>query len=323
MTSTDAQVTLARFQSLFDRYRSWGRWGPDDNVGSLNHVTADRIVAAGRLVRRGAVFSLAIPMNEHGPATDLAPRYNPSHVMYRDGGDIAAAHAAGERGYMSTDDGVYLALQGATQWDSLAHPFFDARMYNGLGTEHVTSRGATRNSIAFAADRMVGRGVLLDVARCLGRDWLERGEAVEADDLERCCELQDVEVGTGDFVLVRTGRMGAVRDRGTWEDEYSGGRAAGLGVSTADFLCPRQVAAVATDTFSADVIPNQTRDVGIRCPVHVILTVGAGIHLGEEWQLEELAADCARDRVYDFLLVAQPLTITGAVGTPVNPQAIK
>jgi len=323
MTTTDAAVGRAEFDELWETYRSWGNWGADDDIGSLNYVTGAAIAAASRSVRHGKVFSLAIPMDENGPVTNLPPRYNPSHVMYRDGGDIAFAHAAGEHGYMSTDDAVYMALQCATQWDSLAHPFYDARMYNGHGPERVPSGGAQRNSIAAAADRMVGRGVLLDVARASGRDWLDRGEAVEADDLERCCASQGVEVREGDFVLVRTGRMGAVRARGSWEDEYAGGVGCGLGVSAARFLCPRRVAAVATDTFSVDVIPNQTRAAGIRCPLHVILTVGAGIHLGEDWQLEELSADCAADGVYEFLLVAQPLPITGAVGSPVNPQAIK
>jgi kynurenine formamidase len=170
---------------------------------------------------------------------------------------------------------------------------------------------------------MVGRGVLLDVARYLGVDWLERGVAIEADDLEACCAAQAVEVGTGDMVLVRTGRMAAVAQQGSWGDEYAGGVAPGLGVSAADFFCPRRVASVSLDTFSTEVIPNQTLDAGIRCPLHVIMTVGAGIHLGEDWYLEDLAADCAEDGRYEFLLVAPPLPITGAVGSPVNPQAIK
>lgn len=323
MATKGAVVGREEFQALYDAYRNWGTWGAEDDVGSLNYITEASIAAACQSVRRGRVFSLAIPMDEKGPISNMAPRHNPSHVMYRDGGDIAFAHAAGEHGYMSTDDAVYMALQCATQWDSLAHPFYDAKMYNGLGPEHVTSGGAKRNSIAAAANRLVGRGVLLDVARTLGREWLDRGDAVEAEDLEACCEAQNVEVGEGDIVLVRTGRMGAVRSRGAWEDEYSGGVSAGLGVSAARFFCPRLVAAVALDTFSADVIPNQTAEAGIRCPIHVIMTVGAGIHLGEDWKLDELADDCAADGVYEFLLSAQPLTISGAVGSPVNPQAIK
>lgn len=323
MTSKDKTVDRATFEAMREKYRAWGLWGPWDEIGSLNYITPEIVAAAAAMVTKGRTFSLAIPMDENGPIVNLAPRYNPSHVMFRDGGDIAAAHAAGEHGYMSTDDAVYMALQCATQWDSLAHPFFDAHMYNGHGTDQVTSRGAQRNSIAKAKDRMAGRGVLLDIARHLGVRWLEPGVAIEAEDLEACCAAQGVEVRAGDMVLVRTGRMAAISERGSWGDEYAGGIAPGLGVSAADFFCPRQVASVSLDTFSTEVIPNQTLDAGVRCPLHVILTVGAGIHLGEDWYLEELAADCAEDGRYEFLLVAAPLPITGAVGSPVNPQAIK
>lgn len=323
MTTRDLVVDRATFDATWERHRVWGRWGDDDDTGSLNYITPEKIRHAASLVRKGVTFSLAIPMDDKGPIVDLAPRFNPSHVMFRDGGDIALAQAAGEHGYMSTDDAVYMPLQCATQWDSLAHPFFDARMYNGHGTEQVTSRGAQRNSIALAKNRMVGRGVLLDIARHQGVDWLERGEAIEADDLEACRHAQGVEIGEGDMVVVRTGRMAAVAARGSWEDEYSGGVAPGLAVSAAGFFCPRRVATVALDTFSTEVIPNQTLGAGIRCPLHVIMTVGAGIHLGEDWYLEELAADCAADATYDFLMVAPPLTLTGAVGSPVNPQAIR
>lgn len=320
MTTKDKIVERAAFDALREKYRAWGLWGPRDDIGALNYITPEIVAAAAATVTKGRVFSLAIPMDENGPIVNLAPRYNPSHVMFRDGGDIAAV---GGQGYMSTDDGVYMALQCATQWDSLAHPFFDGRMYNGHGTDQVTSRGAHRNSIANAKDRMAGRGVLLDIARHLGVRWLEPGVAIEAEDLEACGAAQGIEVRPGDMVLVRTGRMAAIAERGSWGDEYAGGVAPGLGVSAADFFCPRRIASVSLDTFSTEVIPNQTLDAGVRCPLHVILTVGAGIHLGEDWYLEELAADCAEDGRYEFLLVAAPLTITGAVGSPVNPQAIK
>jgi kynurenine formamidase len=110
------------------------------------------------------------------------------------------------------------------------------------------------------------------------------------------------------------------RDAGSWGD-YAGGPAPGFGVSVADYFCPRGPAAVITDTWGTEKLPNETPD----CfqPLHIIMIVNAGIHLGEMWDLEELADDCAEDGVYEFQLVAPPLTITGSVGSPVNPQAIK
>jgi kynurenine formamidase len=130
-----------------------------------------------------------------------------------------------------------------------------------------------------------------------------------------------VTVGEGDIVLVRTGRLGAVRERGYWGDEYSGGPAPGLAISAAPFLCERHVAAIALDTWGIEVLPNETPD--IFQPLHIILLVNAGIHIGEMFDLEALAADCAEDGVYEFLFVAPPLTVTGSVGSAVNPQAIK
>jgi kynurenine formamidase len=168
---------------------------------------------------------------------------------------------------------------------------------------------------------MVSRGVLLDVARFKGKPWLDVSEPIHAEDLEGCAEKQGVTVGEGDIVIVRTGRIGAIRDRGSWGDEYSGGPAPGLAISSASFFCERHVAAVATDTWGIEVLPNETPEVFQ--PLHIILLVNAGIHIGEMFDVDELADDCAEDGVYEFMFVAPPLTVTGSVGSPINPQAIK
>ena len=186
--------------------------------------------------------------------------------------------------------------------------------------EQVHSGGALKNSITRIKDRAVGRGVLLDIARYKGKDALATSEPISADDLQGCAERQGVSVGEGDFVLVRTGQMEERRQSGGWGD-FAGGPAPGLAISAADFFCPRNVAAVATDTWGTEVLPNETPDVFQ--PLHIIMLVNAGIHLGEMWDMEALAKDCADDGVYEFMLVAPPLTVTGAVGSPVNPQAIK
>jgi kynurenine formamidase len=248
-------------------------------------------------------------------------RVNPIHVMLQDGGDVASGAQDHLAALRYTDDAVYLVLQCATQWDALAHIYHEGQMYNGYGTEAVTSVGANKNSITALKDRMVTRGVLLDIARHKAKRWLDVSEPIPGADLEACASAEGVDVGPGDVVLVRTGRLGAVRERGAWGDEYSGGAAPGLAVSAADFLCPRDVAAVATDTWGIEVLPNETPDVFQ--PLHVILLVNAGIHIGEMFDLEELAEDCASDGVYEFFFAAPPLTITGSVGSAINPQAVK
>lgn len=316
--SRSPDIEFVREMSL--KYRNWGRWGADDELGSMNFVTAEMRALAAGLVRHGKVFSLALPLDDEGPMTGERGRINPSHVMLWDGGDIESGAQDFLLGLRYTDDAAYLVLQSSTQWDALAHIYFDGQMYNGHGTDQVTSRGALRNSITNVKDQAVGRGVLLDIARYKGLPALATSYAITDSDLEGCADAQGVKVGEGDFVLVRTGQMGERRSTGSWGD-FAGGPAPGLGITAADFFCPRHVAAVATDTWGTEVLPNETADVFQ--PLHIIMLVNAGIILGEMWDMDSLAEDCAGDGVYEFLLVAPPLTFTGSVGSPVNPQVIK
>src|SRR5262249_43978156 len=159
-------------------------------------------------------------------------------------------------------------LQASTQWDALCHIMIKGEAYNGRGYDSVTSGGARYNSITNLKDRAVGRGVLLDLPRWLGRPWLEPGDVVQAADLEACAHYQRVEIGGGDFLLVRTGHLAQGRAAGDGAT-YWGGTAPGLGVGTADFLCPRHVVGVATDTWGIEAIPYETKD--LRAPLHVVL----------------------------------------------------
>jgi kynurenine formamidase len=301
------------------RHRNWGQWGPDDQLGSANYITAESIIAASNEVRRGAVFALGMPMDNNGPMLGTNGRVNPQHIMLRDGGDILAEPSLAVD-IRVTDDAVYMPLQSSTQWDALCHIMFRNRAYNDRPPSSVTSGGAKYNSITNFKDRAIGRGVLLDIPRANGVPWLEPGTVVQDADLEHCARAQGVEIREGDFVLVRTGHITQCRERSSW-GTYAGGESPGLGLSAADYLCPRHVVAVATDTWGIEAIPYETDDV--RAPLHVVLLVNAGIYIGEMWDLDELANDCAADQRWTFLLVAPPLTITGAVGSPLNPLAIK
>jgi kynurenine formamidase len=313
-------------RQLAARCSNWGRWGPDDQLGTLNHVRPEDIVAASGLVRSGRVFSLSIPLDEKGPQTGGFGRFNPIHLMIRDGnaavtgGTVRDFYGGRDRWIRGTDDILILPLQSGTQWDALGHIIFENKIYNGYDATLVGSKGAIRNDIANARDRIVGRGVLLDVARSQGRPWLEPGDQIHAADLEACERAQDVTVGRGDIVLIRTGQMAQCRDAGAW-GSYAGGAAPGLALDTAPWIFDRELAAVATDTWGAEVQPNETEDVFQ--PLHIILIVNMGLMVGEIFELEALADDCANDGVYEFFFSAPPLPITGAVGSPVNPIAIK
>jgi kynurenine formamidase len=150
--------------------------------------------------------------------------------------------------------------------------------------------------------------------------WLEPGEAIHAADLDAAAEAHGVTPGRGDIVLIRTGQMAQCRAEGSWGD-YAGGAAPGLALDAVGWIHDRDIAAIATDTWGAEVLPNETLDVFQ--PLHIILIVHMGLLVGEIFDLEALAADCATDRRYEFLFAAPPLPITGGVGSPVNPLAIK
>lgn len=307
-------------KALADKYKNWGRWGDDDQLGTLNYITPQKIVDASGLVKQGKVVSLAIPFDDNGPQTGSFGRFNPIHFMLQDGGDVSIGAQDHLPNIQYTDDAVTMPLQCATQWDALAHILYRGKMYNGYEAHHVNSTGAKKNGMENAKDKIVSRGILLDIPRYKGKQWLEPGEAVYPEDLDGAAAMGKVSVGTGDIVLVRTGQIGQVRADGSW-GEYSGGSAPGLGVDCAQWICEHEIAGYATDTWGTEVIPNETPD--IFQPLHMILIVHAGVLVGEIFDLEGLAEDCANDGVYEFLFVAPPLPITGAVGSPINPQAIK
>lgn len=321
LPAVPGSVGIDQVRVWANRYSNWGRWGEDDQRGALNLVTPDKVAAAARLARTGKVISLGLPFDSNGPQSGRwGGRWNPIHTMLQSGGDIelgAQDHLAHAR---YTDDAVSMPLQCATQWDALAHVFFEGRMYNGYPTSDVDGFGAKHNGIENQRADVVSRGVLLDIPRLLDRPWLEDGEAITPEQLDACLARQDLQVGPGDVVLIRTGQLAHVRDRGYW-GEYDGGPAPGLGARTIPWFAERQVAAYATDTWGTEVLPNDTD--GVFQPLHIVLLVHVGVLIGEIFDLEELGVDCAGDGVYEFLFVAPPLPITGAVGSPINPLAVK
>lgn len=309
-----------------ERHTNWDRWGPDDERGTLNLVTPDMVRRAATLVRAGRTISMALPFDSDGPQTGGLGRFNPIHLMIRDGADAIAGtsirdfYGGVDKHFRGTDDIIIMPLQSGTQWDALGHVVYHETIWNGYSADQVSSKGAMKGAVTAAADGMVGRGVLLDLPVALGVDWLEPGFAIGADELDRACAHHGVEVGPGDFVFVRTGAMAKVRADEGWGD-YAGGDAPGLGLGSVDWIAERDIAAVATDTWGLEVRPNETPDVAQ--PMHIILIVYMGMWLGEIFDLEDLSADCADDGIYEFMFCGPPLPFTRAVGSPLNPMAIK
>jgi kynurenine formamidase len=307
----------APFAEVAARVRNWGRWGPEDQIGTLNLIDAAARLRGAAAVLSGRSFALGLPLSEaEGIQMGfIEGRVNPTRSMIQ----VNQPLSPDPDWVCSSEDVVTLALQCATHWDALAHCSYGGVIYNGYPAASVTEAGAGRCGIHHLRT-VVSRGILLDVPRTLGLDRLEPGYAITPDDLSAACGLAGVEVAPGDIVLVRTGQMAhlAGPDRDlvayTWPSP-------GLTIETAEWFSARDVAAVATDTLVFEVYPCQYDDIYL--PVHLLHLVEMGMTQGQNWVLDELAADCAADGRYTFLLDATPLPFTDGLGSPLNPVALK
>lgn len=321
---TDVGAATDVLDEYVAKYSNWGRWGDDDGRGTANHITPSLVRAAAALVRTGQVVSLAMHFDQNGPQTGANGRFNCLRYSVATGTDHAENRqmwAGGplprQMGY--ADDTVVLHLQSATHWDSLCHIFHKGRMFNGHPAAEVTSQGAPRNGTEVLKASLVGRGVLLDIPRSKGVEWLEDGYAITVDDLEAAAEHGKVTVGEGDIVLLRTGMLARCRAQG-W-GTYAGGPAPGLSFYTIPWIAERNIAAIAGDTWGLEVRPNELPD--SFQPFHIPALVYMGLLIGEMFDLEALAAACADDGSYEMLVSAPPLPFTGTAGAPPGPVAIR
>ena len=318
-------ITRDDLKTAAEKYKNWGKWGDDDEIGTLNYTSPEDIIKAAQLVKKGKVISLALNFDNMGPqgAKSKYPsmgRINPVHTMLRTGTD-AYSGVLDHRGIRASDDMVVMPLQCGTQWDGLGHIFYEDNMWNGYDCREVTSAGAQKCGIEKTKAKMVGRGVFLDLPKVKGKDALEDGYGITCDDLNEAAEVLDVEVGRGDFVIVRTGQMETKLKEGSW-DGYPGGDAPGFSFETLEWIQDREIAGLASDTWGCEVRPNESEE-GINQPWHWITIPIMGLTMGEIFYLKDLAEDCSEDETYEFLFVAPALPITGAVGSPINPLAIK
>ena len=305
------------------RYRNWGRWGPDDRLGTVNFIDEAKRRQAAGLVRRGVSISLSQSFDTDGPQKGWRRRTNPVHTMTDTGTDAAAGKQGFPHGIGGADDVIAMPLQCSTQWDGLGHIFDHGMAWNGRPAgDVVTSDGDLVTGIEHLASPVVSRGVLLDVGRVVGEDGeLPDGFAITEEHLQATIAAQGStsQVGRGDIVLVRTGRLTRARREG-WHD-YAGGASPGLSFWTAGWLHSTEIAAIATDTWGFEVRPNEFPNAFQ--PLHQVAIPNIGLLIGEMWDLDALGEDCAGDGVYEFLLAAGPLKVTGAVGAPLNPLAVK
>lgn len=300
------------------RVSNWGRWGSADVLGTLNFIDGPKRRSASAAVRQGESISLSIEYGLEGPQTGNIGRFNPVHTM------TVTRQSAREfpHGFGAADDVVMMPMQCATHWDGLGHIFDHEKAWNGRDADAVVTvdgdgvTGIEKVSHAFAT-----RGVLLDVGRVVGDGELADGFAITTEHLEAtiAAQGQTSTVGRGDLLLLRTGQLTRCRREG-W-GEYAGGAAPGMSFETLDWLHRTEVAAIATDTWGAEVRPNEFPDAFQ--PWHQVAIPHMGLYIGEMFDLDVLAEKCAADGSYDCLLIASPLAVKGGVGAPVNPIAVR
>ncbi len=302
------------FTTLAREVNNWGRWGDDDEVGTLNLITDEAVRRGAAAVETGKRFALALPLSQDGPQTGALPgRVNPLHVMTQ----VNTSYSPDPDGVRANDDAVVMGLQCATHWDALAHVSYAGRIYNGFPADSITEHGASRCGID-KTRTIVSRGVLLDVARARGVDSLDGGYAITSADLDTAADYANVNVEAGDIVLIRTGHMRLLDAGDRQAFMYP---SPGVGMDATRWFRSKDVAAVATDTLAFEVLPGERPDLFL--PVHLLDLVEMGLMQGQNFCLEALASDCSDDGRYSFLLEASPEPFANAVGSPVQPVAVK
>lgn len=314
MTEPGARVSLAEFEAMFESVKNWGRWGPDDQLGTLNYITPEHVRTAAGLVRAGRSVSMEIPINT------VAGPDNPNPAIHF----VSQAHDIdiGSGGLRFGLDFMGMACHGDchTHIDALCHISYNGLTYNGKPAQEVlTSKGATTLDIAAYGNGLVGRGVLLDVPRFRGVDWLEPGEAVTRAELEACEEAQGVRLGEGDILVFRTGHHGRRLALGAWDNGPDGEGKAGLHVDTIPWMHERRIAAFLPDG-DGETIPSVVE--GMAYPIHPLQIVAMGMLASDSLQFEDLARACREEVRFEFMVVGLPLRLPGGTGSPWNPIAI-
>lgn len=316
MSATETRVSITEFEEMFEAVKNWGRWGPDDELGTLNYVTPEKVRDAAALVRSGRRVSMAIPINRSpGPDNPV-----PGTLLVVQGHDVPVD----ESKVRFALDWLGMAAHGDchTHVDALCHISYGGFTYNGRAAEEVMlTTGATAQDISVYHAGVVGRGVLLDIPKLRDVKWLEPGEAVTRAELEECERVQGVELGEGDFLVFRTGHHRRRLELGPWDNSAPpvGEGKAGLHVDTIPWMHERRIAAFLPDG-DGEAVPSVVD--GVPYPIHPLQVAAMGMLVSDSLQFEELAAACTEERRQEFLVVGIPLRLPGGTGSPWNPIAV-
>jgi hypothetical protein len=310
-------VVEDEIDSYFEALNNWGRWGTNDDAGTLNLLTPERIIDATRLIQRGRTVSCARTLNLNEP-NGSGQGHQGQHFMIKTG------EGAPDRGRWSTNDWVGYACHGFdnTHLDSHAHALWNGMMYNGRRATLCTSLdGAMAGDLTPAFSGIFGRGIFVDGAELRHREWLSPGDAITPSDLDSWYQSHDVLSKAGDLLLVSTGRH-ASEQAGHSLDPQLG--VAGLSPTCLPWLRQHDVAVLITDVI-ADAMPAPTSAEGShrpQTPIHSVGIAGMGLWVIDNAQLGALKAACAEEGTVEFFIGISPPALERVTGSLVNPVAI-
>ena len=313
------------FDRMMTEVSNWGRWGKDDQKGAVNLITPAKRKQALAAVKDGVSVSMARTA-EMEPAID-----NPAPVVSgrparggggragaagREGAPAAAAANPAPNPISGANDTLFMQYHGFvhSHMDTFCHRAYKGLMYNGMPMTSVTDAGCTMGSILNFKDGIVTRGVLMDIPRLKGVDYLEPGTRIYPEDLDAWAKQAHLKVEPGDVVLIRTGRW-ARRDKlGPWPTS----QLAGLYITCAKWLHDRDVAILGSDA-AEDVHPSGVDQIGE--PIHALVLVAMGMPIFDNLDLEAVSREAARRNRWEFLVTASPAAVPRATGSPLNPIA--
>lgn len=307
-TPSDRKLTRADFEQYMKDLSNWGRWGKDDQMGAVNLITPAKRKQALATVKEGVSVSMA-------RTADLEPAVDNPQPIVRKMTSVGVGKPT--TGAANTGDTFFISYHGYihTHMDSLCHFLYDGKMYNGFSENEVTENGAAKNGILNFKNGFITRGILMDIPRLKGVDYLEPGTPIYPEDLDAWEKQAHLKVTSGDIVFIRTGRFERRAAKGPWPVSQG---LAGLYITSAKWLHSRDVAVLGSDA-AEDVLPSRVE--GISQPVHELVLVAMGMPIFDNCDLEEVAKEAAKRHRWEFLVTASPAAVPGATGSVLNPIA--
>lgn len=303
--AADPPLDKATLDRWMQELSNWGRWGKDDQMGTVNLITPAKRKAAAALVKEGYSVSLSSDAETVKSADNEFPF---GHQMITTGSDSNPMF--GMDIYTTRYHGKVL-----THLDALSHMFYQGKMYNGYSQQQVDRQGAQQLAVTAYKSGLMSRGILMDIPMLKGVKYLDLSMPVYPADLDAWEKKAGIKVGSGDIVFIRTGRWARRAEKGPWDTEVA---AAGMHATCARWFHQRDVAMVGSDTHG-ELMPSPVP--GVPFPMHQLLLIAMGTPMFDNCDLEPLSQAAAARRRWEFLLTAAPLAVPKGTGSPLNPIA--